>query len=342
MYVTAVSIPSGAYGTSLFDGSIPCPAGTYYTDHTSLSPVKMFSGTSYPASLTSGGVYNSYGDIWIDYNDDGVFAVAELVMGPILMLATSSGGSITILPGSAPGIHYMRVRSNYNAALSPASGCTLGSFGSTVDYRVEIITGTAPISGPSSVCIGSTITLSDTSAGGTWSSSNVSVATVGSITGIVAGTGAGTARITYNTGSSYATQIVTVMASPTASAMPSLCVGGTDLLTASPANGIPEPMPGGEWIYFQARHGIIHGICLPRFKIASIVVVYFIRVGYIKSDHRRQVESEGLFLICKPFVAGTKAKAIFSKLKLYHRKHILTIQIDTVRLCVYRRPRQDE
>lgn len=52
------------------------------------------------------------------------------------------------------------------------------------------------ISGPSSLCVGSTITLSDITAGGVWSSLNSAVATIGS-TGIVTGTGSGTTTISY-------------------------------------------------------------------------------------------------------------------------------------------------
>ncbi len=56
----------------------------------------------------------------------------------------------------------------------------------------------ASILGSSSVSVsGSTITLTDATAGGTWSSSNTAKATVGSTTGIVAGVSVGSATITY-------------------------------------------------------------------------------------------------------------------------------------------------
>ena len=53
------------------------------------------------------------------------------------------------------------------------------------------------ITGPAHVCSGSTITLSDASGGGTWSSGNIAVASVGLTTGVVTGGSASTATITY-------------------------------------------------------------------------------------------------------------------------------------------------
>jgi hypothetical protein len=53
-----------------------------------------------------------------------------------------------------------------------------------------------PISGPGSVCVGNTITLTDSIAGGTWSSSNTSIAIIGATAGIVAGVIADTITIT--------------------------------------------------------------------------------------------------------------------------------------------------
>ncbi len=52
------------------------------------------------------------------------------------------------------------------------------------------------ITGPAIVCPGNSITLTDTTSGGVWSSSNIGIATVGS-TGVVTGTGAGSAVISY-------------------------------------------------------------------------------------------------------------------------------------------------
>ena len=49
----------------------------------------------------------------------------------------------------------------------------------------------------SEVCVGTTVTFSDATAGGIWSSSSTAIATIGSITGLVTGISAGSAYITY-------------------------------------------------------------------------------------------------------------------------------------------------
>jgi len=53
------------------------------------------------------------------------------------------------------------------------------------------------INGPTSVCAGSTITLTDSTSGGTWTSSNTAVATINSTSGLLYGVSAGTVNITY-------------------------------------------------------------------------------------------------------------------------------------------------
>ena len=57
--------------------------------------------------------------------------------------------------------------------------------------------GTAPISGLDSFCKSATDTLRDITPGGTWSSGNTAVATVGALNGVISGVAAGTADITY-------------------------------------------------------------------------------------------------------------------------------------------------
>jgi autotransporter-associated beta strand protein len=91
-----------------------------------------------------------------------------------------------------------------------------------------------PVSGVPALCSGSGYLFSDTTAGGTWSSSNTAVATVAS-TGSVTGTGYGTAIITYGfTGScgSYiavASVIVDTTVLPDSITGPSqLCYGNTE------------------------------------------------------------------------------------------------------------------
>lgn len=66
-----------------------------------------------------------------------------------------------------------------------------------------------PITGPASLCAGASITLTNATPGGTWSSSNTNVATVTPTTGIVTGIAPGTAVITYSIGQGNCTTSTT-------------------------------------------------------------------------------------------------------------------------------------
>lgn len=98
-----------------------------------------------------------------------------------------------------------------------------------------------PITGSLSTCIASTTTLSNSVSGGTWTSSNTSIATVGSTTGVVNGIAAGTANITYDNGGTCGKIVAQVTVSPAPGAVAgspaSMCVGSTATLSNSVAGG---------------------------------------------------------------------------------------------------------
>jgi len=101
------------------------------------------------------------------------------------------------------------------------------------------------IIGAGLVCAGASTTLSSPSAGGTWSSGNLAVATVAISTGIVTGISAGTAAITYTTGvGCYSTAIVTVTPGPAISGPLNVCNGGIAALTGTPAGGTWSSLGG--------------------------------------------------------------------------------------------------
>jgi hypothetical protein len=124
-------------------------------------------------------------------------------------------------------------------------------YGSISNVKVKTISGsnwvihkmlfscatTAAITGTLSFCQGTTSALSSAPSGGTWSSSNATVASVGS-TGILTGVAAGTAIITYSGGTCYETRQITVNALPivTTGSGVAICSGNTTTLTATGAS----------------------------------------------------------------------------------------------------------
>lgn len=117
---------------------------------------------------------------------------------------------------------------------------TVVSWGCSTTAVVTVSSTSGSISGSTSLCLGTGTTLSSSSIGGTWSSSNTSVATIGSATGVVTSVGTGTTTISYNAGGGcLSTVVLTVSASPSAiSGTTGLCVGGSTTLSNSAGGGI--------------------------------------------------------------------------------------------------------
>ncbi len=106
------------------------------------------------------------------------------------------------------------------------------------------------IGGPSTVCVGSTITATNTTSGGTWTSSTPANATVNASTGVITGVADGTTTISYavqvGTTTLTVTKLITVNARPTVAAITgtlTLCESGSAASTTQLANATA----GGSW-----------------------------------------------------------------------------------------------
>ena len=119
---------------------------------------------------------------------------------------------------------------------------TCGSSFATYNVNVSPAANAGTISGPSSVCTSSTISLSSSgTAGGIWSTNNAAIA-IADVNGVVLGTGTGTATITYTVTSACATSstsaTVTVNAVANAgsvSGASAVCAGLSTTFTSSGA-----------------------------------------------------------------------------------------------------------
>ena len=101
----------------------------------------------------------------------------------------------------------------------------------------------SPVTGPSLVCVSSTETYNDSTTGGTWSSSNISIATIGSASGLLTAISSGTVTITYTAGTNSATETITVNPLPTSftlNASTTICAGdsGTHLILSGSSSGV--------------------------------------------------------------------------------------------------------
>jgi hypothetical protein len=221
--------------------------GTWASANTAVATVGVATGALY-------GVTNGTSNITYTLTT-GCFASAVATVGPPLAGTISGptsvcGGYTINLTETIPGGVWSCT--NTNATITSGgvvTGVTAGI--DTVNYTISTGCGTAvathivtitasagTITGPSSVCVGSSITLSDAVSGGTWSSSAIGIARTGSTSSVVYGVSAGTATISYMLAgcgtTMYATTTITVDPLPTVTANATLAsCGGIYTLTAT-------------------------------------------------------------------------------------------------------------
>ena len=162
----------------------------------------------------------------------------------------TSSGAATLSIGSSSGIATGIAPGSASITYTLPTGCL-----ATTTAAVNL--GAAPITGFPAVCQGSSVTLADLTAGGTWSSSNTAVAATGTSAGAITGVAAGTATITYTLGDACAAMFpLTVNPVPAAiTGTANACIGLTSLLS--------DATPGGTWSssnVFQATVGSASGI----------------------------------------------------------------------------------
>lgn len=155
--------------------------------------------------------------------------------------AWSSSNTSVATVGATTGIVTGVAAGTVNITYTATAGC--------LQYKtVTVNTSPAAITGSDNVCTGATISLANTTSGGTWSSSNTSSATV--ISGVVSGVSTGTPTIFYTMpGGCSSTMPITVNLMPAAiSGITSVCGS----LTTTLANSVS----GGTWTTSSA--GIAH------------------------------------------------------------------------------------
>ncbi len=256
----ASSVCAGATAT-LSDG---ISGGTWTSSNTTVATVD---GNGHVSGLT-GGLTT------ITYSLGGSCVVQKIVtVNPIQAIVGSTGmclGTTTTLTDGTPGGTWSSVApgvatvsggtvlglSQGTAAIfyTTAAGCS-ASVTVTVNLAPSIITGTTH------VCMGVCTPLSDTISGGTWTSSNTSVATVGSSSGLVCGNIAGTSTITYSLGFGCTKSVVV-----TVNGLPGSISGGSHECAGS-STALSSTAGGGTWsssntavaTFLPATSGIITG-----------------------------------------------------------------------------------
>jgi trimeric autotransporter adhesin len=150
--------------------------------------------------------------------------------------------------------------------------------GCSITKTVTVTAAPSPITGPATIlCAGTSVTLIDSTPGGTWSSSNSLVANIGSTTGLTLGVNTGTATITYSIGSGCQTiRTITVNpAPPPITGTSHVCVGGTTTLSTTSTSG--SWSSSNTTVATVGTAGLVTGIAGP----ASCGISYTLSAGCI-------------------------------------------------------------
>jgi len=172
--ISTVGLVTGTgTGTAIITYSTGSTCNTFRT--ISVNPAPSVSSVSVSGTVCSGTT--------LSLNSAGPSNVTSYSWtGPAPIVgATTGSASVPSITTAQGGV--------YNLAVLNGTGAGAGC---TVNYptTVTVIPGPAATAGPSSVCLGTTISLSNASTGGTWtsSSSNATVTSSGEVSGITVGT----------------------------------------------------------------------------------------------------------------------------------------------------------
>ena len=151
------------------------------------------------------------------------------------------------------GAIHLRTGSNlYGRALTTDGAVTIDA----MDVFSVSVPSADTITGSSNVCVGSSITLTDTASGGVWSAANGHATVLnGVVTGVTPGIDTISYIVTNVAGSDTATHIVTVTAQPNAGA-----ISGASTVCAGNVITLTDPATGGVWSATNGHAAVIGGV----------------------------------------------------------------------------------
>jgi len=224
--------PNGDIYVGYNSGGVTEPGNLTYTnggDYSYNGPTHVYEGST--LTFENGGVALPNSDVTIDegatlelyYASDVSIdsytenSVESLVLDGTLAInlnATLVAGTYTLLNYTSKSGSVNTATISYSGAPNASSFNVTGNFGESA-YTITVSAILQFTSITSTVIAGSTITLTTNINGSSYSSSNTTVATVNSSTGVVTGVAAGTATITANNLTQTARKDITVTANST-------------------------------------------------------------------------------------------------------------------------------
>ncbi|MES2703172.1 MAG: Ig-like domain-containing protein [Bacteroidota bacterium] len=241
--VTAISGTASIYVCSQTTLSCGVAGGTWSSNNTSVATVNTTSGIVTGVSAGVANITYTINASMVNVKTVTVMAIPSIA-GTLSVCTPATSTLSNSLSGgtwssSNTGVATITSAGVVSGVASGTARITYtrgtGCFATTV---VSVNTSLPAITGTRTICTGAATTLDNTTDGGTWSSSNTSVATINTTTGVATGVAAGTATVSYRIGSCAATAVVTVNAQPAAiSGATGICLGSTGTLTNAVSGG---------------------------------------------------------------------------------------------------------
>ena len=254
-----ISGPSGVCFLSAVLESDPTPLGTWSSSNTAV--VFEFSGETF-------GVGVGTANITYQLTATGCSVSKAITVNPlpasISGINTVCAGLTTSLSdpsGSGTWSSTDATVANINLTSGLATGVGAGTAtitftlptGCSADTTITVLQSPTPILGAQGTCYGTISTLSDTTTGGTWSSNNTLVASVGGVSGVVSGLGLGSATISYTLSDGCSQTInFNVTAFPNA-------ITGSSSVCAGAATTLSSTTTGGSWSSSNTSIATING-----------------------------------------------------------------------------------
>jgi sugar lactone lactonase YvrE len=182
--------------------------------------IYTFAGNGTPGSAGDNGAAGSaqlrapqgvhldiYGNLYVA---DGPNFTVRRISGSSSIITTVVGVGTSGSTGDNGPANAAKLNDPRDVAFDPSGNMFISDAGNSKVRKITPIPSVLVLNNSAPLCIAATNTLSDAISGGTWSSSNTIVATVGSSSGIVTAVTAGTATIQYKTLNDGASTIVLV------------------------------------------------------------------------------------------------------------------------------------
>ncbi len=206
---------------------------------------------------------------------NGISAFASTVTGGSWSSSAPTIATVNPTTGLVTGVAAGNATITYT--VTGTGGCANATATRTVTVTATPPTGT--LSGNQNICVNQTSTFASTVSGGSWSSSDPTIATVNATSGLVTGVAAGNATITYTVNGTGGCSNATATRTVTVTATTAGTLSGTQAICVNGTSGFTSTVSGGSWsssstsiATVNASSGVVTGVAAGTATITYTVI----------------------------------------------------------------------